>query len=63
MPQYYTMKMREGETVSTIPMLYKDASLTYTGLDKHEGEQIGGWDSWIGTSKARKSNGGLRYGC
>ena len=24
---------------------YEDASLTYTGIDRHEGEQIGGWDT------------------
>jgi hypothetical protein len=24
---------------------YEDASLVYTGIDKHEGEKIGGWDT------------------
>ena len=61
-------KCGKGKTVSTIPMLYEDASLTYTGLDKHEGEQIGGWDT-VGSKekaemhldrnfKGKKSNGG-----
>lgn len=26
---------------------YEDASLSYTGIDKHEGEDIGGWDTII----------------
>jgi len=26
---------------------YEDASLSYTGIDKHEGEDIGGWDTVI----------------
>lgn len=26
---------------------YEDASLSYTGIDKHEGENIGGWDTVI----------------
>jgi len=24
---------------------YEDASLVYTGIDKHEGEKVGGWDT------------------
>jgi hypothetical protein len=24
---------------------YEDASLAYTGIDKHEGEKVGGWDT------------------
>jgi hypothetical protein len=24
---------------------YEDSSLAYTGIDKHEGEKIGGWDT------------------
>ena len=31
---------------------YEDASLTYTGLDKHEGEQIGGWDTVVSREEA-----------
>lgn len=31
---------------------YEDASLTYTGLDKHEGEQIGGWDTVVSKEEA-----------
>jgi hypothetical protein len=26
---------------------YEDASLTYTGIDRHEGKDVGGWDSVI----------------
>jgi len=26
---------------------YEDASLTYTGIDKHEGKDVGGWDTVI----------------
>ena len=26
---------------------YEDASLIYTGINKHEGEDIGGWDTVI----------------
>ena len=26
---------------------YEDASLSYTGIDKHEGEDVGGWDTVI----------------
>ena len=26
---------------------YEDASLVYTGIDKHEGEKVGGWDTVI----------------
>ena len=26
---------------------YEDASLAYTGIDKHEGKDVGGWDSVI----------------
>ena len=31
---------------------YEDASLTYTGIDKHEGEQIGGWDTVVSREEA-----------
>ena len=24
---------------------YEDASLIYTGIDKHEGKKVGGWDT------------------
>jgi hypothetical protein len=24
---------------------YEDSSLAYTGIDKHEGENVGGWDT------------------
>ena len=26
---------------------YEDASLSYTGIDKHEGKDVGGWDTVI----------------
>lgn len=26
---------------------YEDSSLSYTGIDKHEGEDVGGWDTVI----------------
>jgi hypothetical protein len=26
---------------------YEDASLVYTGTDKHEGERAGGWDTVV----------------
>ena len=26
---------------------YEDSSLTYTGINLHEGEKVGGWDSSI----------------
>jgi hypothetical protein len=26
---------------------YEDASLVYTGIDKHEGQRVGGWDTVI----------------
>ena len=31
---------------------YEDASLTYTGIDKHEGEQVGGWDTVVTKEEA-----------
>ncbi|MBI9052006.1 MAG: GIY-YIG nuclease family protein [Anaerolineaceae bacterium] len=30
---------------------YEDASLSYTGIDKHEGEDVGGWDTVIKRSE------------
>ena len=32
---------------------YEDASLTYTGIDKHEGEQVGGWDTVVSQEEAK----------
>jgi hypothetical protein len=26
---------------------YEDSSLAYTGIDKHEGEKVGGWDTVV----------------
>ena len=31
---------------------YEDASLTYTGIDKHKDEQIGGWDTVLSKDEA-----------
>lgn len=31
---------------------YEDASLSYTGIDKHEGEQVGGWDTVVTKEEA-----------
>jgi len=33
---------------------YEDSSLSYTGIDKHEGEDIGGWDTVIKRSEYEK---------
>ena len=37
---------------------YEDASLIYTGIDKHTGTVIGLWDTAIDTAITEKSNGG-----
>jgi hypothetical protein len=33
---------------------YEDSSLSYTGINKHEGEVIGGWDTTISYSDMKK---------
>ena len=33
---------------------YEDASLNYTGIDKHDGERKGGWDTTISDGEYRK---------
>ena len=33
---------------------YEDSSLVYTGIDKHEGEDVGGWDTVIKRSEYEK---------
>ena len=33
---------------------YEDSSLSYTGIDKHAGEDIGGWDTVIKRSEYEK---------
>ena len=33
---------------------YEDSSLSYSGLNKHEGEVIGGWDTSISYSDMKK---------
>ncbi len=35
---------------------YEDASLVYTGIDKHEGEKIGGWDTVISQDEFRNKS-------
>ena len=30
---------------------YEDSSLSYTGIDKHAGEDIGGWDTVVKRSE------------
>jgi len=30
---------------------YEDASLEYTGIKKHEGEKVGGWDTVLSKSE------------
>jgi hypothetical protein len=34
---------------------YEDASLVYTGVDKHEGEYIGGWDTVLSGAEFRET--------
>jgi hypothetical protein len=34
---------------------YEDASLVYTGVDKHEGEYIGGWDTVLSGAEYRET--------
>jgi hypothetical protein len=36
---------------------YEDASLTYTGINKHEGEQVGGFDTVINSEEYQKLYG------
>ena len=33
---------------------YEDASLTYTGIDTHEGEMVGGWDTVVTKEEAER---------
>lgn len=33
---------------------YEDSSLSYTGINKHENEQIGGWDTTISYADMKK---------
>ncbi len=33
---------------------YEDSSLSYTGIDKHAGEDVGGWDIVIKRSEYEK---------
>ena len=32
---------------------YEEASLSYTGLDKHENERVGGWDTTFTVEEMR----------
>jgi hypothetical protein len=33
---------------------YEDASLVYTGINKHEGEKVGGWDTVISNDEYKQ---------
>ena len=38
---------------------YENSSLSYTGIDKHEGEAVGGWDTVIPKKSRAKNNTNL----
>jgi hypothetical protein len=41
---------------------YEDSSLTYTGIDKHEGEEVGLYDTVPSQEEARKVFGNVAPG-
>jgi hypothetical protein len=38
---------------------YEDSSLTYTGIDKHEGEEVGLYDTVLSRDEAQKVFGSV----
>jgi hypothetical protein len=41
---------------------YEDSSLTYTGIDKHEGEEVGLYDTVLSQDEAQKASGNVVLG-
>ncbi len=54
LPDFVSIGIFNAQVMNSAILAFKrdeEASLTYTGLDKHENELIGGWDTTFSVEK------------